>query len=260
MQKEITSRDNDTVKYVCRLSASASFRAEEGLFFAEGKKLCFDLAASLPVRSVFYTEDFVNNCPEAADLAQDRYQIKDHVAEKMSETKTPQGLFCLFEIPTSGLAEMDANKGILLCENLQDPANVGAIIRSAAAFGFGGVVLSSGSADPFSPKALRACMGTVGRIPLLCKQDITKTAQELAQNGVMVYATALQNAVPLATATIQRPCALLIGSEGAGLSKAALEAAGQTVYIPMHYGVESLNAAAAASVLLYHFTMGLPVE
>lgn len=251
---EITSRENETIKYACRLGASASFRGEEGLFLAEGKKLCLDLAQTLTVAMAFFTEQVLDSLPEVETLGQENYLIEPHVAEKLSETRTNQGLFCVFSMPQIAVEELDAKKGLLLCEQVQDPANIGTILRSAAAFGYGGVVLSAGCADPFGPKALRASMGAVGRIPVLYREDLIEAIATLQNTGVQVLAAALQNAKPLGEIEKQEKFALLIGSEGQGLSQAAIEAADGTLFIPMQHGVESLNAAAAASVLMYHFS------
>ncbi len=251
---EITSRDNETVKYACRLGASASFRGEEGLFLAEGKKLCMDLAQTLTVTMAFFTQQVLDSMPEVAGLGQENYLIQPHVAEKLSETRTNQGLFCVFAMPAILVEELEGEKGLLLCEQVQDPANIGTILRSAAAFGYGGVVLSKGCADPFSPKALRASMGAVGRIPVLYREDLLEAIATLQKKGVQVLAAALQNASPLGEVAKQEKFALLIGSEGQGLTPEAIAAADRALYIPMQQGVESLNAAAAASVLLYHFS------
>lgn len=251
---EITSRDNETIKYACRLCASASFRGEQGQFLAEGKKLCLDLAQTLPVVAAFFTQQVVDALPQVVSLGQENYLIQPHVAEKLSETKTNQGLFCIFAMPQKTVEELEGEKGLLLCEQVQDPANIGAILRSAAAFGYGGVVLSPGCADPFSPKALRASMGAVGRIPVLYREDLPKAISLLQAKGVKVFAAALQNANPLHSVQVPTKFALLIGSEGQGLSPEAIQAADEALFIPMAQGVESLNAAAAASVLLYHFS------
>lgn len=249
----ITSRDNPRVKYVCRLAASPAFRVQEGLVFAEGKRLCFDLAATLAPRTVFFTQAFLNNNPSVAGLAPEAVLLADAVAEKIAETKTTQGVFCLYEMPKQGLHLLDASSGLLLCEGLQDPANIGALLRSAAAFGLGGAVLLQGCADPFSPKALRAGMGAAGRIPLATGVSLPEAQLFLRQQGVTLYASALEGGQPLQAVPVSRPFGLLVGGEGPGLSPHALAGANHIVYIPMQRDVESLNAAVAGSVLMYHF-------
>lgn len=256
MLNHIASRDNEQVKYARKIAGNSSFRMDEGLFFAEGKRLCFDLAATLKVRTVFFTRDFLKQNPQAQHLAPETYTIGEPVNDKLAETRAPQGIYCLFETPKDGLERFAAEKGIVVCENLQDPANVGAVLRSAAAFGVGGVVLLQGCADPFGSKALRAGMGAVGHVPLACGLTLPQGVQAVKAMGCTLYATALQGALPLAQTPVRKPFALLLGNEGAGLSEEAKSAASHRVYIPMHNGVESLNAAVAAGVFLYHFTLG----
>ncbi len=251
MQSAITSRDNERVKYACHVAESAAFRAAEGLLFAEGRRLCLDLAQSLRCAMVFVTQPCLAALGPDAPLVQDALIVADSVAQKLACAQSPQGLFCLFETPRAALADADAGKGVLVCERLQDPANVGAILRSAAGLGFGGAVLAEGCADPFSPKALRAGMGAQAHLPVVCGQSLSAAAAFLKDKGAMLLAAALQDAVPLAAAGAKPPFALLVGNEGAGLSAQALAAADKRVCIPMQNGVESLNAAAAAAVMMY---------
>lgn len=255
--ERIASRENERVKYACRLAASSSARAEEGALFAEGTKLCMDLASTLTAKAAFFTEKYLKANPAAALIAPEAYLISEPVNDKLAQTKTPQGLYCLFELPQNGPETLVYENGVLLCEALQDPTNVGAVLRSAAAFGFGGVMLL-GCADPFSPRALRAGMGAVGRLPLAGNLSLAQAGEALRAKGVTLYAAALQNAKPLSEVKARHPFALMVGSEGAGLSEEALALAQQTVYIPMKNGVESLNAAVAASVLMFHFAAAGP--
>ncbi len=241
------------MKYARRLAASASFRAREGLFFAEGLRLCRDLAERLPLRALFATKAAHARWPEGAALAAEAYDVSEAVAEKLAGTRSPQGLFGLFETPAADFSRLRPDDGVLVCEAMQDPANAGAVLRSAAALGLGGVVFGPGSADPFGPKALRAAMGAAGRIPVVTGMPVPEAAARLREAGLWLYAAALQNARPLQGTAPRRPFALLIGNEGAGLSAEAAAAADELVYLPMQNGVESLNAAVAAALLMYHF-------
>lgn len=250
--EHIASRDNEKIKFAKRLASSAALRAQEGLFLAEGRRLCFDLAQSMAAQMVLVTQKFLNEYPQAAALAPQVFVISQPVDDKLAETKTPQGIYCLFETPNTTLQDLDLGRGVLLCEELQDPANVGAVLRSAAAFGYGGVVLAGG-ADAYSPKALRASMGGVGRLPVVRCACLAPVAQALQAQGLAIYAAALENARPLREILPQKPFGLLVGNEGAGLSAEALALADERVYIPMHNGMESLNAAVAASVLMFYF-------
>ena len=255
MTGEIKSRDNPRVKEARRIAEQPAFRRQTGLFFAEGKRLCFDLAESMAPEAAFFTHAFLQANPQAETLAAESFLVSDSVSGKLSDTKSPQGLFCLFRMPRQSLSAEDIARGVLLCEAVQNPANAGAMVRSAAAFGFGAVVLGAGSADPYAPKALRASMGAAARVCLMTDADIVSAVALLQRAKSTVYALALrEGAVPLPKVKPARPLALLVGNEAAGLSAAAAEAADERVYIPMQNGVESLNAAAAASVAMYAFS------
>lgn len=189
--------------------------------------------------------------PGAETLGESCVLVAETVAEKLADTRSPQGLFALFSLPQSREEALHPAQGLLLCEELQDPANVGAVLRSAAAFGYGGVVLAGG-ADPFSPKALRASMGAALRIPVLRAASFTAAAGALQARGVALLAAAAgPGSRPPGQLRPGGPFALMIGNEGAGLSAQALSLADGRVGIPMQCGVESLNAAVAASVLMY---------
>lgn len=252
--ERISSRDNERVRRAVKIASSTAARGEAGLFFAEGKKLCFDLARVQRPVTAFFTEELLAAAPGAGELAAENLLVSEPVAAKLAGTKTTQGLFCLFALPQPSFDELAPERGLLLCEDVQDPSNVGAVVRSAAAFGYGGVVLSPGSADPFSPKALRASAGAALRLPILSGQPLAALAARLKGEGATLYAAALQKeALTPEESRPAGPFALLVGNEGAGLSDEALLLADICVRIPMQGGVESLNAAVAASVLMYTF-------
>lgn len=249
----ITSRDNAGVKYACTLRDSEKQRAAEGLFFAEGPKLCLELAKSCTPRTAYATEAAMEKTPALESLRPTL--IAPHVAEKLAGTKTSQGVFVLFEQPAPPVERLDTATHILALEGVQDPGNVGTLLRSAAAFGFDGVLLSKGCAAPFAPKTLRASMGAAGRLPVAPVQDLPQALQQLRARGVVCLAAALYHSRPLDEAPQGYPDGLcaVIGSEGQGLTDAAVQACDMAVRIPMTDLVESLNAGVAGSVLLWHF-------
>lgn len=249
----ITSRDNAGVKYACTLRDSEKQRAAEGLFFAEGPKLCLELAKSCTPRTAYATEAAMEKTPALESLRPTL--IAPHVAEKLAGTKTSQGVFVLFEQPVPPVERLDTATHILALEGVQDPGNVGTLLRSAAAFGFDGVLLSKGCAAPFAPKTLRASMGAAGRLPVAPVQDLSQALQQLRARGVVCLAAALYHSRPLDEAPQGYPDGLcaVIGSEGQGLTDAAVQACDMAVRIPMTDLVESLNAGVAGSILLWHF-------
>ena len=165
MDEKITSRENAKIKYACRLSSGAAFRRSEGRFLAEGRKLCPELARGAQLETLFYTESAMAKCPELADLPGEHYLVEDHVADKLADVGTHQGVFGVFRTPVHGLDEVKTGGRYLALERVQDPGNVGTLLRSAAAFGFDAVLLSDGCASPFAPKTLRASMGAAVRVP-----------------------------------------------------------------------------------------------
>lgn len=255
MQETIQSRENERVKHACALRDSAARRRAEGLFFAEGLRLCTDLAQSLSPVEVYYTQRLLDAHPAVAGLPGRHALVGEAVADKLSDTRSPQGLFCVFPREVQTFSALRRGGRYLCMEHVQDPANVGALLRSAAAFGFEGAVLCGACADPFAPKAARASMGTLLRMALVFADETKQAIDAFHEYGVTVVAAALEHSVPLETAGTAFPggVAVLIGNEGGGLLPQTIAAADTAVRIPMANGVESLNAAVAGSVLLWHF-------
>ena len=249
----ITSRENSKIKYACSLRDSEKQRAADGLFFAEGPKLCLELAKSCVPRAAYATEAALEKTPELASL--NPVPVAPHVAEKLAGTKSSQGVFVLFETPRPDPALLTTARRILALEGVQDPGNVGTLLRSAAAFGFDAVVLGPGCAAPFSPKTLRSTMGAAGRLPVVHSSDLPATLRELRDRGVTCLAAALYRSRPLDEAGREFPGRVcgVIGREGQGLTDETVQACDAAVRIPMTDRVESLNAGVAGSVLLWHF-------
>ena len=252
----ITSRENPRIKRACALRDSEKQRAAAGLFFAEGPKLCLELARGCRAAELYATAPALAHTPALAGLGPAVVEITQPVAEKLAGTRSTQGVFALFETPATDPAPLlAAARRILALEGVQDPGNVGTLLRSAAAFGFDAVLLGPGCAAPFSPKVLRASMGAAGRLPLGVCADLPAALGALRGRGVACLAAALYMARPLDAVGTQFPggVCVVIGSEGQGLSDAAIAACSAAVRIPMTDRVESLNAGVAGSILLWHF-------
>ena len=252
----ITSRENPRIKRACALRDSEKQRAAAGLFFAEGPKLCLELARGCRAAELYATAPALAHTPALAALGPAVVEITQPVAEKLAGTRSTQGVFALFETPATDPAPLlAAARRILALEAVQDPGNVGTLLRSAAAFGFDAVLLGPGCAAPFSPKVLRASMGAAGRLPLGVCADLPAALGALRGRGVACLAAALYKARPLDAVGTQFPggVCVVIGSEGQGLSDVAIAACSAAVRIPMTDRVESLNAGVAGSILLWHF-------
>ena len=255
MDEKITSRENAKIKYACRLASGAAFRRTEGRFLAEGRKLCPELCRGAELETLFYTENALEKCPELAALPGEHYLVEDHVADKLADVGTHQGVFGVFRTPVHTLEEVRPGGRYLALERVQDPGNVGTLLRSAAAFGFDGVILSEGCASVYAPKTLRASMGAAVRIPVIETGAMPQAIALLREKGITCLAAALYQSQPLSAAKAGYPggVCVVIGSEGQGLTDQTIAACNSTVRIPMTDRVESLNAGIAGSILLWHF-------
>ena len=251
----ITSRDNAKIKYACAVRDSEKQRAADGVFFAEGPKLILELCKSCAPAAVYATEAALARTPALAALDGVTTRVAPHVAEKLAGTKSSQGVFALLQTPAPPTHLLHSARRLLALEGVQDPGNVGTLLRSAAAFGFDGVLLGPGCAAPFAPKTLRASMGAAGRLPVLVVSDLPAALAALRGRGVTCLAAALYHSRPLDEVGTDFPggVCLVIGSEGQGLTDAAVAACDAAVRIPMTELVESLNAGVAGSVLLWQF-------
>ena len=251
----ITSRDNAKIKYACAVRDSEKQRAADGVFFAEGPKLILELCKSCAPAAVYATEAALARTPALAALDGVTTLVAPHVAEKLAGTKSSQGVFALLQTPAPPTHLLHSARRLLALEGVQDPGNVGTLLRSAAAFGFDGVLLGPGCAAPFAPKTLRASMGAAGRLPVLVVSDLPAALTALRGRGVTCLAAALYHSRPLDEVGTDFPggVCLVIGSEGQGLTDAAVAACDAAVRILMTDLVESLNAGVAGSVLLWQF-------
>jgi len=260
--KHITSRDNPFFKTLLKLSSSAKQRHEAGQTLLDGIHLLQAyLATEKPIQHLIINEAALHNS-EFATLLQKMTgvpltQFSDSLFADISELKTPSGILALIDIPTVTVTSA-RSKFCLLLEDIQDPGNVGSIIRSAAGAGCDAIFLSKGCADVWSPKVLRAAMGGHFALAIHESANLLSVAQALPGK---LFATSPHAPINLYQADLRGDCAFAIGNEGAGLSQELLTAAHQLVSIPMPgntmFGnstngkVESLNVAAATAVCLF---------
>jgi TrmH family RNA methyltransferase len=259
MSEVITSRTNAGVKQL-RAAFAGQARLASGLIAIEGEHLLEEaLKSGQALKTVFVSErrdvpDFIPRAIEVVRLANDVFQ-------SCVETQTPQGIAALLVPPVSAVEQM-LSPGLtgapllLIAVGLQDPGNLGTLIRSAEAFGATGVLTTLGTVSPWNQKALRASAGSVFRVPVAVATP--EAMERMEQAGVRLLATLKDDATSIDDAllaeTLRGPCALLIGNEGAGLSDDWLRMADERVTIPHPGWVESLNAAVAGSVLLWEIS------
>lgn len=201
--------------------------------------------------------ELVSSVPKKAPV----YQVPDALFAKISDTETPQGVLAVVRQKTDSLEELLSARNssdpaeaelFLLLENLQDPGNLGTILRSSEGAGVTAVILSADSVDRYNPKVIRSTMGAIFRLPVLVTEDLQETIAVLKRSKIRVYAAHLDSeSLPYDRADWSGPSAVLIGNESKGLSDAVTACADEKVHIPMLGQVESLNAAVAASLIAF---------
>lgn len=251
----ITSAGNARVKQVVQWQNKAKERKKDGIFLAEGIKM-FEEAPLDSIVEVFISESLEQKADAfyKKKLLQIGYEVvSDEVFAKMSDTQTPQGILTILKRPEYNLDLLlkRENPLFVILENLQDPGNLGTIVRTGEGAGITGVIMSAGTVDIFNPKTIRATMGSIFRVPFLYVEDMADTIQKLHKHGVHTYAAHLAGKTYYRDVSLKEPAAFLIGNEGNGLTKETADMAESYIKIPMEGQVESLNAAVATALLMY---------
>lgn len=223
-------------------------RREAGAYLVEGIKMARE-ALSRPglCRHLYVTQETL---PLFEGAACPMTLITDNVLAALCDTKTPQGVLALVNLPEK--AELGSR--IIVMDGVQDPGNVGTILRTADAAGFTGALLSPACADPFSPKVLRATMGSIFRLPICTQEDLPAALKALAGAGYSVLSSQLDGEPFFERGPVGEKFVLIIGNEGNGVSEPVKAAATHRLALPMQGGAESLNAAIAAGIMMYDLT------
>ncbi len=258
----ISSVNNPRVKAYCSLIASARERREKGLFALEGLRLVTDvLRSGTKINELYFTDSaYQKNKDDLESLFQisDKcFEITETVADKMSDTKNSQGIFCVLNtLDKQGyINKINILDKYILLENVQDPANLGAISRTAEALGISGLIVSGGC-DVYSPKALRASMGALLRLPVVLTDDVTETIQYARENGMKIYAsTPDSDATDLREVDFSGGVIAVIGNEANGVTEETMLCCDEKITIKMTGRAESLNAGAAASIIMWEMVM-----
>ena len=257
----IKSLSNERVRKVVSYIQKSKARKESNVFVIEGMKMLRE-APVLQVREAYVTEKFLDGASEEDKEILWRYgaeTVTDEVMKKMADTRTPQGVLAVVsmyqyseEEVLDGYKEMGIEKPLLLIlENIQDPGNLGTMLRSSEGAGVTGVILSKGSADVYNPKVIRSTMGSIFRMPFMYVDNLPAFVEKLSERGIKTYAAHLKGKRNYDKFDYTKPTAFLIGHEGNGLSKETADAASEYVLIPMKGQVESMNAATSAAILTF---------
>ena len=253
----ITSKDNKTIKYIKKLLTSASFRQSQGLFAAEGVRLCRDAVSSgAVIVTALFSESFAREAEElfAGRIGSAaRYTVRDSIFSALSDTKTPQGvLFVIKRLDkTRDFDKMKKNGKVLALESVQDPVNLGTILRTAEALGVELVALSRDCCDVYSPKTVRGSMGAVFRQAIAEADDLPSFIRSFNEHGRSFAAVLDREARPVGECDFSGISMCVLGNEGSGLTPEAVAACTDKVFIPMSGGAESLNVSAAAAILTW---------
>lgn len=254
----ITSRDNETIKEVIKLISSSKLRREKGCFVAEGVRLCRDGTESkAEIKTFFVTpqaaQKYAQDYKKISEKAHKTYEISEKLFKQISDTANPQGFMCIFKTLDKNIISYKiSNQGCYVAlENIQDPSNMGTILRTAEALGTDAVILSSDCCDIYMPKVIRGSMGAIFRLPVIITENFTEYIDQLTKNGVKTYASTPHEAENIKNIDFSNGGVMLIGNEGNGLKAETIDVCHKKVQISMKGRAESLNAAAAAAILMW---------
>lgn len=254
----ITSTSNDTVKRISLLVKSAKARRKEGVFVVEGERI----AKEIPRESL--KECFVSEKFDAGHKTEEVFGYKviptvvsDKVFDRMCDTKNPQGILCVCSQNAVTAEELLAHRQegdlkILILEGIQDPGNLGTMVRTAEGAGFDAIIADEDTVDVYNPKVTRSTMGSLFRVPVIYTDDLPAVTDLMKQSHVTVYAAHLDAVTSYKDEEYGNRLAFLIGNEGNGLSDEISSRADRLIRIPMKGKLESLNAAVAAALLMYN--------
>ena len=248
--KQISSSENGKYKKWNKLLIR-KYREKERRFLVEGELLIRDaMASGFNPSELIVREGSDVDVDLLCHGDTDIYSLSDNLFEKLSQTENGRSVIGVFELPNSSFDDFGSGD-IVILDRLQDPGNVGTIIRTADAAGVAGIITMKGTVDPFSPKASRSAAGSIFRVPIVEVSDADSLRKALNTLGAIGIALDLDGAVDLYDMTEECRVAIMVGNEGAGLSRDLLEISDIRIKIPMREGIESLNAAMAFGIVIY---------
>ncbi len=260
MKDIITSKDNPNIKLYQKLSSSKKARKENNMFCLEGYRLISDaVKENLELYCVFLTKKASEKYSKALNLQNDEtfnkiVYISDEIALKLSDTKTPQGVFAICKkLDKINYTDKILSSGkFIVLHNVQDPGNIGTIIRTADAVGVNGIILTGDNCDIYNPKLIRSTMGSIFRVKLYIENDFEKIIEIFNKNNVNSYAAVIdKNAISLTECNFTDNCVVVVGNEGNGLPKEISDLCTYKLTIKMQGNIDSLNAAMATGIILW---------
>lgn len=261
----ITSKDNRSVKLLSKLLSSKKTRNENRLFVIEGMRGCIDaltehFSGNLKVGSLFYTEKAIENYKDSFPVEllekfdeQRKFQITQELADRISGNGSCQGVFAVAvmpDIPFEPENISETGKYVIL-DRLQDPGNVGTLLRTADALGASGVILTNNCCDLYNPKTVRSAVGSIARAKIFVEDDFAKVCQALKNAGITLFASLVGEGESVTKQDLSVPCAVVIGNEGSGLTSEHADMCDKKITIKMKGNANSLNAAAAGAIILW---------
>ena len=247
---EITSSSNPKYKYIKSLSSKKE-RIKSGEYTVEGKKSVSDaLLSDRFVSMIAVSDDFYENedfeYPEGVVLL----KVNSNIFDKLCDTTAPQGIIAVIKIESKKDFVPDINKAYVYCDGINDPGNLGTIIRTADAAGFGGVILSKGTVDLYSPKTVRSSMGSFFNIEVVTDKDVSDL-KKYKEMGFTLFGGALRgDTKDYRSVDMTKPSIIVVGNEANGISDAVIDIC-DCVKIPISGRAESLNVSVAAGILMY---------
>lgn len=248
----ITSSSNPQLKTISQLNKKAKLRKEQGLYIVEGYKM-YTEAPKNEIEKVYVSETFIQKHPEVLKEKFPCEVVQDKLFTAVCDTQTPQGILCIMRQKKRNLEELlkKEHPFFVFLEDLQDPGNVGTIIRTAEGAGVDGVIMTRNCVDIYNPKTIRSTMGSIYRVPFFVIEDMDEVLALFQTYEIQTFAAHLAGKNNYDREDYTKGTAILIGNEGNGLSDALSDKADCLVKIPMCGQLESLNAAMAAGIFMY---------
>lgn len=244
----IESNNNPKLKKWAKLKQK-KYRYQSEEFIVEGEHLVLEAIKANVVKEILVKEGTTLHLNEAYHSISTIYILKENLFAQIASTETPQPIMAVCQMRTISI---EHSNRILLLDRVQDPGNLGTLLRSAVAFGFDGVILGDGCVDLYNEKVIRSTQGAIFNLPIL-NRNLQMTMSSLKEEGVKIFGTSLQNGRPLSEIEEYSKMAFILGNEGSGVSQELLSTTDGNIFIEMSENIESLNVSIAGSIIMYRF-------